>query len=288
MTITLPRSAPPRPARVWRFFRTPKGLLLLLLVLLAALAVPAEGIGVALPGLLAATASAAVADLAIVRYRRKTWIFPDGAILSGLILALVLSPGEPWFVPIIAAVVGIAGKHLFRGGTANVFNPAALALVVAGAIFGSGQSWWGALPDLPPVALAVLFATGVFIANRINKLPLVLAFLGAYFALFTAGGFLADPARVAEVFRVPDLNAALFFAFFMLDDPPTCPVRYRDQVVFGLLVAVASFAIYLKLGIVYFLPAGLLLGNAWEAWRRQAVRGDRPRARPGAARADSG
>jgi len=57
----------------------------------------------------------------------------------------------------------------------------------------------------------------------------------------------------------------------MLTDPPTSPVRYRDQVVYGGIVAVASTALYLTLGGVYFLPAGLLVGNAWEAGRRVVV-----------------
>ena len=60
----------------------------------------------------------------------------------------------------------------------------------------------------------------------------------------------------------------MFFAFFMLNDPPTSPVRYPDQIVCGLIVAVASFAVYMTLGAVYFLLAGLLVGNAWETGRR--------------------
>ena len=94
--------------------------------------------------------------------------------------------------------------------------------------------------------------------------------------------FFGDPARVAEVFRVPNLNAALFFAGFMLSDPPTSPARQRDQLVYGGIVAAASAAIYLTLGGVYFLPGGLLVGNAWEAWRRWATGRRQARARRGA------
>jgi len=43
------------------------------------------------------------------------------------------------------------------------------------------------------------------------------------------------------------------------------------------LVAVSSFALYEWLGVVYYLSAGLLVGNAWEAVRR--VRGARTHAR---------
>jgi Na+-translocating ferredoxin:NAD+ oxidoreductase RnfD subunit len=130
----------------------------------------------------------------------------------------------------------------------------------------------GALPDLPPIAVVVLLAAGVYLADHINKISLVLVFLATYYALFTVMTFLANPAPVAEVFRAPDVNAALFFAFFMLDDPPTSPVRYGDQVRFGLIVAVASFAAFELLGGVYYLPLGLLFGNVWEAYRRATGR----------------
>ena len=58
----------------------------------------------------------------------------------------------------------------------------------------------------------------MFVTHRVNKLPIVLAFLGAYYLLFTVAAFAGDPRRVAEIFRPPDLHMALFFAFFMLTD----------------------------------------------------------------------
>jgi hypothetical protein len=99
-------------------------------------------------------------------------------------------------------------------------------------------------------------------------MPLVLAFLATYYGLFTIAAFVSDPAWVSEVFRTPDLQAVLFFALFILTDPPTSPVRYRDQVVFAVIVAVASCAIFEWMGAVYYLLAGVLIGNVWEAWRR--------------------
>jgi len=78
----------------------------------------------------------------------------------------------------------------------------------------------------------------------------------------------SDPAWVSEVFRTPDLQAVLFFALFILTDPPTSPVRYRDQLVFAVIVAVVSYAVFEWIGAVYYLLAGVLVANVWEAWRR--------------------
>ena len=63
----------------------------------------------------------------------------------------------------------------------------------------------------------------------------------------------------------------MFFAFFILTDPPTSPTKPRDQVVCGSLVAIVSVVTYLALGVVFYLLAGMLVGNLHEAWRRAAL-----------------
>ncbi len=259
-----------------RFFRTPKGYLLIVLVLLAAIATVHAGVRHVAPGLIGAVGAAMLVDIAIVRVWRGVWFFPSGALLSGLIVALILSPAEPWSVPAITAAFAVASKYLLRTKQGHIFNPAALALVAAYFLFASGQDWWGALANLPIPFLIVLLATGLFVADRVNKLPMALVFTGCYFLVFAVYAYAGDPARVAEIFRSPDLNATLFFALFMLTDPPTSPARYRDQIVFGLIAALVSFAVYTMLGGVYYLLAGLLVGNVWEMWRRMTARSRAP------------
>jgi len=234
--------------------------------------------GVALD-LAAAIVAAALVDAPILRIREAKWVIPDGAMLTGWIVALILSPREPWHVVAITAAVGVISKYVARVGSANIFNPAALALVATFYVFDTAQSWWGALPEITPVALSVLFATGIFITQRVNKLPAVLAFLGSYYLLFTLTAFFGDATRVAELYRAPDLHAALFFAFFMVTDPPTSPPKQRDQLVFGTITGVASYAFFELIGAAYFLLAGLLVANAWEAFRRWRIRAKRAGAR---------
>jgi len=251
-----------------KFFRTPKGLLTILLAMLVMIAAPHQGIRVVAPGLVSAVLAAGFADLLILRQRKKVWEYPSGAVLTALIVAMVLRAQEPWYVTAITSVAAVLSKYIFRSRTANVFNPAALAMVASFYVFHAGQSWWGAMPELTPIAQLVMVAGGVFIADRVNKMPMVLAFLGTYYVLFTATAFVGDPGRVAEVFRAPDLQMALFFALIILTDPPTSPTRYPDQIVCGAMVAAVSYAVFAWAGVVYFLLAGVLVGNVWEAWRR--------------------
>jgi len=258
-----------------RFFRTPKGLLTIILAILTAIAAPGEGLRHVAPGLASAILAAMLVDAPILRMLGKNWVFPSGALLTGWIVALVLSAEEPWYVTAVTAVVGVVSKFLFRTRTANVFNPAALAMVATFYVFDTGQSWWGALPEVTPFAIVVLLATGIFITDRVNKMPLVLAFLGGYFLLFTITAYLREPAHVAEIFIAPDLHAVLFFAFFILTDPPTSPVKARDQLASGAIVAFVSYGVFEWIGAAYFLLAGVLVGNVWEAWRRVASRSRR-------------
>ena len=255
-----------------KFFKTPKGLLVIALAVLIPLAGAHSGFAVVAPGVAAAAIAAMLIDAPILRYRDKEWSFPSGALLTGLLVAMVLSPFGSWKIAAITAVIGVLSKYVARGRSANVFNPAALALVISYFAFDTGHSWWGALPELPILAIAALFVTGVFITDRVNKMPAVLAFLGVHFLLFTLAAFVGDPAKVAELYREPDLHAALFFAFFMVTDPPTSPPKARDQIVFGVITAVVSYLVFELVGAVYFLLAGLLAANAWEAWRRYRVR----------------
>jgi Na+-translocating ferredoxin:NAD+ oxidoreductase RnfD subunit len=256
---------------VRQFFRTPKGLLTIVLVILVALAAPKEGIALVAPGLLSAVIVAALVDLPILRYTKGEWEYPSGAVLTGMIIAMVMSPMEPWYVFAVSSAVAVVSKYVLRGRNANIFNPAALALVASYYIFHTGQSWWGALPDISSLYLLALFGTGIFIVDRVNKIPLALVFLGAYFIFFTVLSYFGDPGLVADIFRAPDLHAVLFFAFIILTDPPTSPVKYKGQIIFALIVAVVSFAIFEFNGAVYYLLAGVLVGNVWEAWQRWRV-----------------
>jgi Na+-translocating ferredoxin:NAD+ oxidoreductase RnfD subunit len=261
-----------------RFFRSPKGLLIVVMALLTVTASLGTGVALVAPVITAAVVTAMLIDIPILRAREGAWAFPDGALLTGLFVALILTPHEPWWVAALTSAAAIASKYVFRIRRANVFNPAALALFGSYFVFHTGQSWWGALPELPAPAILLLIATGAFITQRVNKVPVVVSFLGAYYLLFTATALLGDPRKVSALYRAPDVHMALFFAFFMVTDPPTSPPKHREQWIYGAITAVVAYTIFETTGAVYFLLAGLLVANACEATRRW--RNSRPSSRP--------
>jgi Na+-translocating ferredoxin:NAD+ oxidoreductase RnfD subunit len=253
--------------RVRRLVRTPKGTLLLIFALLLGVAATATGWPVVLPHVLAAVAGACLAEVAFVAVLSRRLAWPSSALLSGLIVAFILGPDTAHVVTLFVGVLATASKHLLTTSRGHVFNPAALALLVSIPVFATGQSWWGAGGDLAWPFLALVIAGGALIVDRINKFPLVLAFAGTYFGLFTLIS-LADPAAVAEMFRAPFVQAALFLALFMLTDPPTSPGRYPDQVWVGMLAALTACVGQLVGAGQAYLLLGVLVGNAALAVRR--------------------
>ena len=254
-----------------RPLRIAKGQMLVILVLLLAIAVPVSGGTSLLPNLAAAIIPACLIDGVWMSASARRFRFPTSALLTTLFVFSILSVEESWLVVAWTSSFAILSKQILRSQREHIFNPAALALVWAPIAFGSGESWWGALGDVPWVWIVVLVTAGAFLTERLNKFPLVLTFLATYFGLFTIASAY-NPHGVAEMFRDPFLQAALFLAFFMLTDPPTSPNRYVDQFWFGLLAALtAGVAQLLGVGQVYLL-IGVLVPNAVLAVVRYARR----------------
>ena len=193
----------------------------------------------------------------------------DGTIITGLIISLILSFTTPWTIVAGTSVIAILSKHLFVYKKKPIFNPAAFGLLVSIIIFHTGQSWWGAFGDLPWWMILLLLIGGFKVTERVNKFPQVFTFLGTTFVLlFLMGIFHIGSA--ADALRPPFINAALFFGFFMLTDPPTSPAKYKDQVMFGLLSAVSGTIVYGVFGGLTYLFIGLLIGNLY-SYRKKSM-----------------
>jgi Na+-transporting NADH:ubiquinone oxidoreductase subunit NqrB len=250
-----------------KFLRTPKGTLLAIFAGLLAIAGTATGWSVVGPHLLAAILGACGLELLVCAFVNRRLIWPTSALLSGMIVAFVLSPETPLIETLWIAGLATASKYLIATRRGHVFNPAALALLVSIPLFATGQSWWGAGGDLPWPFILLVLAGGALIVDRINKFPLVLTFAAVYFGAFTVPALL-DPSPVAEMFRAPFVQSAAFLAVFMLTDPPTSPGRYMEQIWFGALAAItACLAQLMGAGQAYLLIGVLVPNAALAGWR---------------------
>ena len=139
------------PRKLKAFFKTPKGLLIVILLVFVLVAARREGVSDVAAGMAGAILAASLMDFLIIWAMKGVWEFPSGAVLTAMIVTMVLRAQEPWYVPMLTSVAAVLSKYIFRSRSANVFNPAALAVVASFYVFHTGQSWWGAMPDVGPI-----------------------------------------------------------------------------------------------------------------------------------------
>jgi Na+-translocating ferredoxin:NAD+ oxidoreductase RnfD subunit len=186
----------------------------------------------------------------------------DGTTITALIISLILSFTSSWFMVAGTVVLAVLSKHLLVYKKKPIFNPAAFGLFLSVLIFQSGQSWWGAFGDLSVWTIIFLLIGGYLVTERINKFPQVFAFLATSFVLLFFMGLL-DIGDASDALRPPFINAALFFGFFMLTDPPTSPAKVKNQVIFGILTAVSGTIVYGIFGGLTYLFIGVFVGNLY-------------------------
>lgn len=207
-----------------------------------------------------AAGAAVVVDVLFALVKKRKRMMPDGAAITGLIVAMILSLNTAW--PIIASTAGLSiiSKHLLVYKKRAIFNPAAFGLFLSIPIFHAEQSWWGAFGDLPGWYIPLLLIGGYAVTNRVNKYPQVFVFFMTTFAMLLAMAYV-HKGDAFDALRPPFINATLFFGCFMLTDPPTSPAKIRDQVVFGIIAAITGTVIYELYGGLMYLFIGLLAGN---------------------------
>jgi Na+-translocating ferredoxin:NAD+ oxidoreductase RnfD subunit len=195
-----------------------------------------------------------------------------------MIVAFILGVETPGIVTAAVGAFASATKYIFLTRRGHAFNPAGVALLLAVPVFGAAESWWGALADMPLAWTILLVIVGALSLDKVNKYLIAFGFLGTLYGLFSAVA-LVQPARVAEMFRAPFLQSALFLAFFMLSDPPTSPGKPSEQLWMGVLAgAVAAIAQLAGAGQVYLLVGllavnvVLLIQRVGQDWRRRRSR----------------
>ena len=172
--------------------------------------------------------------LAFVLHRQI--LVPISAYITGLSLGILLASND-WRVFLLASAWGIASKYLLRSGDRHFFNPsnfgivAAVALLHGVATVAPGSQWGGDYR----VALLIL-GLGLMMMRRVNRLDLVLAWLGGYVAMSLLRVALGQGGLV---FALGPLTGAEFalFTFSMIPDPKTSPPTARARVAWGLMIA---------------------------------------------------
>lgn len=186
-----------------------------------------------------ALATAITLEITLNKIRKNIYYFPDAAIITALIISMVLPQNLPWFVAIVAPTIAILAKHLIRINNRHVANPANLGIVASVFLFGTFDEWWGA-GNLLVLAIAGVYIIGA--KSKLGRLYLPTIFLLIYVVL---GGLIQNLGIVERL----TANLGLwFFAFIMLPEPQTSPIRPSGIAAFGTITAV--FAIIFEVAAI--------------------------------------
>jgi enediyne biosynthesis protein E5 len=162
-------------------------------------------------------------------------------LITALSLSLLLRTQVPalW---VLAPVLAIGSKFLFRAGGKHFFNPAAFAIVTL--LLLSADVWvspgqWG---DAIWLVLLLICAGGL-VLPRAERADTALAFLGCYAGLLCWRAWsLGDPLAIP--LNQLQSGALLLFGFFMITDPRSTPDHRLGRILFA--ASVALFAYWLQ------------------------------------------
>jgi electron transport complex protein RnfD len=244
-------------------------------------------------------ATAVATEYALNRLMKKDITIPDGsAAVTGLLLALCLSPSMPFFAAFLGTVFAIAiGKVLFGGLGYNVFNPALIGRAFLAAAFPVHMTSWvnplvsrgveavsAATPlavmkfqhDLTPywkllignvsgsigeTSALLLILGGLFLTIRTGLWRISASYLGAVAVL---GGlfWVIDPSKYPDPLFHLLAGGLMLGAFFMATDPVTSPVTKRGTIIFGVGAGILVVVIRLFSGLPEGVMYSILIMNA--------------------------
>lgn len=256
--------------------------------------------------------AAAVGSEALFQYvfKRKLTFKDGGAMVTGLLLALSVSPSTPLYVLAISAAVAIIfGKQVFGGFPKNIFNPALFGRLFLVLAFPTAMRPWLTPVDMVTGAtpLQVFRESGattsilnLFIGNvggSIGEVSALALLLGGGYLIYkkfanwrAPAGYLSTMAIIAILFGQNPLfhlfsGSAILGAFFMATDPATSPKSNEGRWIFGIGIGIITMAMRLYgwlpegttfaiLGMNYLVPFINTEVDRIKASKKKAVKQD--------------
>ncbi len=212
------------------------------------------------------------------------------AMVTGLILALMLPPSVPLYIPFLGSLFSIMVVKCFFGGLGqNFVNPALAGRIFLLISFGTAMTDY-AVDGVSSATPLAAFNAGEHVSTLKMFLGFVSGHIGVSIAALLIGGIyllvtgtitLEVPLSICVSFLVfcgilgghgfdPQFLITEFVgggivlgAFFMANDPVTCPVTAKGQIVYGIFIGFlgAIFRFYSNMtdGTSYAIVIGNIL-----------------------------
>lgn len=238
--------------------------------------------------ILTSVITAVLTEYFIQRLSKKRVTIKDGsAVITGLLLALILPPTVPLWIPVIGSFVAIAiAKHAFGGLGFNIFNPALVGRAFLVGAWPILMSTWLA-PDgiTSATPLGALKVESILITNNMQLfLGNIAGCIGETSALALLIGALFLFYKKIISWRIPLTYIGTVFlltlvlgknpifhlfagglmlgAFFMATDYVTSPITKKGRVIFGIGIGILTVIIRLFSGLPEGVMYSILLMNA--------------------------
>lgn len=184
----------------------------------------------------------------------------ESSTITGLILFFLLAPAgslnEYISISLVAAIAA-ASKYVLAYKGRHIFNPAAIAVVIAPLIGLPPALWWVATPLL---ALPVL-AFGTFLLYRTNRFQMGYLYILLSFVVLVVTAGLKSGVTPTLMIAFVTSYPLLFLGFFMLTEPLTQAPKHNQRLIITAIVALLA-NIHLALGPIFFTPeVALVIGN---------------------------
>lgn len=209
--------------------------------------------------IVAIIACTAIEITATKLYLKKRYEIPYTAIITGMIIGCVAPSNASVLILVLASAIAVLSKIFIRLKSTNIFNPAALGLLVALALFGIGDNWWVASPIPVYGMLVTITPLLVICAYEARRLILGISFAVTSFAAsLLTNGFIATHSFGTFVTAVISVN--FFLAFIMVSEPKTSPNKNYVQMFYGIsIAAVVSIMGFYKVPYAMLIP--IIIGN---------------------------
>jgi hypothetical protein len=220
---------------------------------------------VSIPQILAAMGAAAAIDLVVEFRRRRAFVWPASALLTGSGVALLMRvvgtrPDQPWATNDLLMFAGVsalamASKYVLRYRGRNILNPSNFGLVAAFLVFGSARLeplalWWSPLNAWMIAAYAIILVGGTYVVWRARMMTITVVF---YLSFIVFQGLLAasghcitanwafGPVCGPDYWWIIALSPeVMIYAYFMVTDPPTVPTGRVGRIVFAVCVGLTT------------------------------------------------
>lgn len=198
----------------------------------------------------------------------------ESTFITSFILFFILFPTVTPLdggILFLAAILASSSKYFLALERRHLFNPAAIAVFLLG-LFGSGNAiWWVASPWLVVPVLIL----GLMVVHKLRLHSLFLSFILSSIFFILVVSWPTSLLDLGIIIQERFVSWPLIFlGTIMLTEPFTLPPHRRQQVVYGLVVALFS-TLPFSFGPVYSTPElALVLGNIFSysvAFKRRVV-----------------